>query len=76
MWLVEKIRPVALSMGDGDIEERAFVKTSKISIKDVPNCARELWKILHNCKEIVKYVKLVSKRKDPISTDSSVFRMD
>ena len=52
-------------MGNGDIEERAFVETSKISIKDVPNCAREVLNVLNNCKEVVKYVKLVSKRKKP-----------
>ena len=52
-------------MGDSDIEERAFVETSKISIKDVPNCAREVLNVLNNCKEVVKYVKLVSERKKP-----------
>ena len=52
-------------MGDGDIEERVFVETSKISIKDVPNCAREILNLLNNCKEVVKYVKLVSKQKKP-----------
>ena len=41
MWLVQKIRRVAV-WGGGDIEERAFVETSKISIKDVPNYAREV----------------------------------
>ena len=52
-------------MGDGDIEERTFVETSKISIKDVPNGAREVLNVLNNCKEVVKYVKLVSKQKKP-----------
>ena len=50
-------------MGVGDIEARAFVETSKISIKDVPNGAREVLNVLNNCKEVVKYVKLVSKQK-------------
>ena len=49
-------------MGVGDIEARAFVETSKISIKDVPNCAREVLSVLKNCKEVVKYV---SERKKP-----------
>jgi hypothetical protein len=45
---------------DGDIDDIVFVDISKTKIKDLPNCARDVLKVLNNCKEIVKYVKLVS----------------
>ena len=41
-------------------DEMAFVDTSKRNIKDLPGCAREVLKTLNNCKDIVKYIKLVS----------------
>jgi hypothetical protein len=45
---------------DGDIDEIVFVDISKIKVKHLPNCAREVLKVLNNCKDIVKYIKLVS----------------
>jgi hypothetical protein len=44
----------------GDIDEIVFADLSKKNVKDLPNCAREVLKVLNNCKDIVKYVKLVS----------------
>ncbi len=44
----------------GDIDEIMFVDLSKKKVKDIPNCAREVLKVLNNCKDIVRYVKLVS----------------
>ena len=46
--------------GDCDEDEPLFVDISKTIVKDLPNCARDILKALNNCKEIVKYVKLVS----------------
>ncbi|CAF1258776.1 unnamed protein product [Rotaria magnacalcarata] len=45
-------------MKDDDMKEIVFVEASKTSVKDIPNCAREVLKLLNNCKEIVKYVKI------------------
>jgi len=44
----------------GDIDEIVFVDLAKKKLKDIPNCAREVLKVLNACKDIVKYVKLVS----------------
>ncbi len=44
----------------GDIDEIMFVDLSKKKVKDIPVCAREVLKGLNNCKDIVRYVKLVS----------------
>ncbi|CAF3430768.1 unnamed protein product, partial [Rotaria socialis] len=41
-------------------DDIAFVEISKTNVKDLPNFAREVLKTLNNCKDIVKYVKLVS----------------
>ena len=49
-----------------DIDEELFLDASKIDIKNVPNCAREVLRVLNNCKEIVKYVKLVSGEKEEV----------
>lgn len=51
---------VNCSILNGDIDEMIFVDISKTKIKDLPNCAREVLKVLTNCKDIVKYVKVVS----------------
>jgi hypothetical protein len=48
------------SILDGNIDEMIFVDISKTKIKDLPNCSREVLKVLTNCKDIVKYVKVVS----------------
>lgn len=42
------------------IDEVVFIDLSKKKVADLPNCAREVLKVLNNCKDIVKYVKLVS----------------
>lgn len=44
----------------GNIDEICFIDVSKVNIKDLPDCARDVLKVLNSCKDIVKYVKLVS----------------
>ena len=41
-------------------DEMAFVEASKLNVKNLPSYVREVLKTLNNCKDIVKYTKLVS----------------
>ena len=45
---------------DDDIDEIVFVDMSKTKVQDLPHSAREVLKVLNSCKDLVKYVKLVS----------------
>jgi hypothetical protein len=56
--------PLGYFGANGDSDELSLIDTSKTMLKDLPHCAREVLRVLNNCKEIVKYVKLVSERRN------------
>ncbi|CAF1093959.1 unnamed protein product [Adineta ricciae] len=49
---------------DGDIDNVLLVNMSKTKVQDLPDCVREVLKVLNNCKDVVKYVKLNGLNKD------------
>ncbi|CAF3595883.1 unnamed protein product, partial [Rotaria socialis] len=56
--------PTNCSTSDADIEEIVFVDISKTNVKELPVCARDVLKVLNNCKDVVRYVKLNGLNKD------------
>ena len=44
-----------------DVDGMLYGDIARTKVKDLPNCAREILRVLNNCKETVKYIKLVSK---------------
>ncbi|CAF1450309.1 unnamed protein product [Adineta ricciae] len=43
---------------NNDTDGIVLINMSKTKVQDLPDCVREILKVLNNCKDVVKYVKL------------------